>query len=564
MPDFGSPVAAGVNVDPNKGLTTLGDLLGLTQKQQAIQSGQLGIQQQQQAIQGTGMQLQAQTQANTERQALVQLMQDPNSGVFNDDGSPNLAVATKKIMSVAPQTGADMVGKLTALSTNHSQAMDASSAMTDKERARVSGMATALDAIGANPTQIKAAYDYAASQYSDPNLKKYLQATSSTIGMMPPDTPPDVVRGTLQKVRAAMMPADEQQTTYAPKPGFLEPGETPKTGAELNPNRLNFGAPNGVNVAPQVGISGQQSMQPSNVPGAPPVIVTKAPTSGQIVSASSAGALPSSPQGADLNQIQAQRRYLMDQAQRPENQNPTTQDSIKALMQKLDQQASGGGAFEQLPPGENAQTRDALTAARGQANAQAAQAGNLASNNKQILQILDGGTTTGSNAGYVQKVMGAIGLNWSNSEADNLNQLGHYLALQAQANEKAMGVHTDAGAQTAGLASGTITMTPAALKSAVKANDALVTGSQAFNTGLEAAIQKSGSIFAARQFQNDWARNFDPIVFRYANAIRDGDAAEKAKIEQQYGKPAAGQKMTPQWSTFVGKMQKLDQLESGQ
>ena len=563
MPDFGSPVAQNVNVDPNKGLTTLGDLLGLTQKQQAIQSGQLGIQQQQQQIQGTGMQLQAQTQANNERQALVQLMQDPNSGVFNEDGSPNLAVATKKIMSVAPQTGADMVSKLTTLSTNHSKAMDASSEMTDKERARVSGMATALEAIGANPTQVKAAYDYAASQYSDPNLQRYLQATSNTIGMMPPDTSPEVVRGTLQKVRAAMMPAEEQQTTYAPKPGFLTPGETPQTGAELNPNRLNFGTPNGVNVAPQVGVSAQQSTQASNVPGAAPVIVTKAP-SGQIVSATSAAGLPQSPQGSDLNRIQAQRQYLLQQLQDPANNNPTTQASIKALMQKLDQQASGGGAFEQLPPGENAQTRDALTAARGAANAQAAQAGNLASNNKQILQILDSGTTTGSNAGAVQKVMGAIGLNWSNSEADNLNQLSHYLALQSQANVKAMGVHTDAGAETAGLASGTITMTPAALKSAVKANDALVTGSQAFNTGMENAIQKSGSIFAARQFQNAWSQAFDPMVFRYANAIRDGDAAEKAKIEQQYGKPGPGQKMTPQWSAFVGKMQALDRLEGGQ
>ena len=60
MPDFGAPVAQNVDVSPNKGLQTLGELMGLQQKQ-------IGIQQQQQNL-ATGQFLQQQQQAEAQRQ----------------------------------------------------------------------------------------------------------------------------------------------------------------------------------------------------------------------------------------------------------------------------------------------------------------------------------------------------------------------------------------------------------------------------------------------------------------------------------------------------------------
>src|SRR6267154_2942686 len=60
MPDFGAPVAQNVDVSPNKGLQTLGELMGLQQKQ-------IGIQQAQQNLQ-TGQFLQQQQQAEAQKQ----------------------------------------------------------------------------------------------------------------------------------------------------------------------------------------------------------------------------------------------------------------------------------------------------------------------------------------------------------------------------------------------------------------------------------------------------------------------------------------------------------------
>src|SRR6266403_786431 len=59
-PDFGSPIAQGVDVSPNKGLQTLSDLMNL-------QKTQIGIQQQQQNLQ-TGTFIQQQQQAEAQRQ----------------------------------------------------------------------------------------------------------------------------------------------------------------------------------------------------------------------------------------------------------------------------------------------------------------------------------------------------------------------------------------------------------------------------------------------------------------------------------------------------------------
>jgi hypothetical protein len=214
------------------------------------------------------------------------------------------------------------------------------------------------------------------------------------------------------------------------------------------------------------------------------------------------------------------------------------------------------GGFTAVPPGETVQTMGQLQQMRTASNLAARQAGEVASNNKQILDLMKGGSTaTGSNAPFVKKWMGSIGLQWTNDEATNLDRISHFLALQQQANEKAMGVSTDAGREVSGLASGGIQMTGPALQSAVKANDALTTGVKVFNTGLEKSIS-SGGIGAARTFQNQWAQNFDPVVYRYANAIRDGDTTEKVRIEKQYGKG------TPSWNAFVGRMQALHSLET--
>ena len=58
MPDFGAPVAA--NIQAPQFTSTLSDLIGLKQKQQALQAGALGIQQQEQNLQSSALGIQKQ------------------------------------------------------------------------------------------------------------------------------------------------------------------------------------------------------------------------------------------------------------------------------------------------------------------------------------------------------------------------------------------------------------------------------------------------------------------------------------------------------------------------
>ena len=76
-------------------------------------------------------------------------------------------------------------------------------------------------------------------------------------------------------------------------------------------------------------------------------------------------------------------------------------------------------------------------------------------------------------------------------------------------------------------ASGSTAWTPKAIIGMAKINDALSTGVENFNTGMENAIKASGgNILAARDFQNKWTQAFNPDVYRYANALNSGDSAE--------------------------------------
>jgi hypothetical protein len=113
MPDFGAPIAQNVDVNPNKGLTTLSDLMGLQQKQ-------IGIQQAQQTLQ-TGQALQATAQAEAQRNQQTmgerQLLQSSMQNGKDPDGNPLVGAngdadpvaLTKFATKYLPMTGQDVV-----------------------------------------------------------------------------------------------------------------------------------------------------------------------------------------------------------------------------------------------------------------------------------------------------------------------------------------------------------------------------------------------------------------------------------------------------------------------
>jgi hypothetical protein len=113
VPDFGNPVAQNVNVDPNKGLTTLSNLMSLQQQKQAIQSKDIAIQQQKTSLAGSQAEVQGQQQAMQERQLLQKSMlsgKDPDgNSLMGPDGEADPVAVTRFANKHLPLIGQAVV-----------------------------------------------------------------------------------------------------------------------------------------------------------------------------------------------------------------------------------------------------------------------------------------------------------------------------------------------------------------------------------------------------------------------------------------------------------------------
>jgi hypothetical protein len=183
---------------------------------------------------------------------------------------------------------------------------------------------------------------------------------------------------------------------------------------------------------------------------------------------------------------------------------------------------SGPGPQMTLPPGETPQSRDQLQQARNAVNQAAAQVPTQNFNSDQIIALAKD-TKSGPGTSGFQRVASALGV----PEATSYQQLGHFLALQQQSMGAAMGVHTNAGQELAGATSGTAEgMDGPALIKVAQVNKALANGLADFNKGMETAVTSSPQgVFALRQFQKDWAQNFNPVNYQIDEAIKSGDMA---------------------------------------
>jgi len=126
---------------------------------------------------------------------------------------------------------------------------------------------------------------------------------------------------------------------------------------------------------------------------------------------------------------------------------------------------------------------------------------------------------------------------FGNTELDELTK--NIANLQIQ-NASVMGVKTDQQTQNVATASGSINISPEALRDLADRTDASNTAVIKFNEGLKNYESKRGQTHAyvnTRNFKDAWASNYDPRVFMVQNINSSGmskDAKEKAiaKINQ--------------------------------
>ena len=219
-----------------------------------------------------------------------------------------------------------------------------------------------------------------------------------------------------------------------------------------------------------------------------------------------------------------------------------------------------------FPPGETGATQAELQMERSAAKQQATQAPQMHNLNRGVIQAVDTGLTTGNLGNFTQQLSSLTGFHMGNEGSTDYNVLGKLLERSALTSAQSMGPHTNAGLEAQVRANGSTDYTPQAIRKIAALNDAITTGSTLYQSGLEGAISgQGGSVFAKRQFDQQWAKTMNPTggvdgvqALRYKNAIDSGDATEKAAIIKEVGGPASKGAQT-----LLTKLRSLQQL-SGQ
>jgi hypothetical protein len=127
---------------------------------------------------------------------------------------------------------------------------------------------------------------------------------------------------------------------------------------------------------------------------------------------------------------------------------------------------------------------------------------------------------------------------FGSTELDELTK--NIAALQIQ-NAAVMGVKTDQQTQNVATASGSINISPEALRDVARRTDASNTAVIKYNDALKSYEQKRGQTHAyinTRSFKDAWASNYDPRIFMVQNINSSG--MSKDKKQEEIGKIVKG------------------------
>lgn len=195
-----------------------------------------------------------------------------------------------------------------------------------------------------------------------------------------------------------------------------------------------------------------------------------------------------------------------------------------------------------MPTQQDATSIPVLETERNQARNLQASAPMAHYTNRGILEELDKVISTGATGGVMARaasMAGAAGMKVPETAASAYDLIGKYTERNALEAAKAMGPGTNAGLEAAIKANGSAAYNPTALKKITKLNDAIVSGAELYSPGLEKAIaahpDRNFSVLAKRQFDQQWAQNFDPRIMELENAAKAGNKAEIEALKKSLG-----------------------------
>lgn len=192
---------------------------------------------------------------------------------------------------------------------------------------------------------------------------------------------------------------------------------------------------------------------------------------------------------------------------------------------------------------EDAATRPVLEGERNVARNVLGSAPISHQTNRGILDELEKVIATGTTGSFLSKaasIVGAqkiVGGTEAERAASAYDLIGKYTERNALEAAKAMGPGTNAGLEAAIKANGSAAYNPTALKKVTKLNDAIVSGAEAYQPGLEKAIAANPErgVLVKREFDQAWAQNFDPRIMEISNASKTGDKKAVEDILKQVG-----------------------------
>ena len=516
----------------------------------------------------TGIALQKESQANTERIGLQDFFSNPEN--FQTDGNIDLNKINAAVPKIAPMTGREVIQNYSELSKAQTEANKAKQNLTQDQKALVGQTFNILGKAGVNnrETYFKALDDLVATNPENKDLGRLADSYKTIWNKMPEGTNWSQLAVTGAQT---LLPVSTQETQFGPQPGTLN------TGAQILPTVTR---PSVAGQAPSIQV-GQTPLATNQLGPGSRYVAT-----GRVDMNNNPTALAYGPNGELLGEITipAGANPAMQPGGPAANQMPTglmggsvqQQNNIQApgaavtspvlrpniQSQPLPVATAPANAPARMPAGENAATLEAATNLRLKTREMAQQVPIQQFNSNQIIKLADE-AATGKGAGTLANLTGGYaalnGLGIGGKNATNLQQLGHYMALQTQALTAGTGLaNTDAGRAIGGQMAGDTQWTTDAIKQTARVNRALSTGTDLFSQGVNNSFERTKNPFAATEFQNRWstALGNDGInAIRLYDAIRNKDNdAIKEVVKEAGGMDSAGYQNLV---NKIGLMQKL-------
>jgi hypothetical protein len=533
----------GTNVKPVPGMS-LGEMMNFARGSQQYKQEKIALTLEQQKEQ--------------ERIRMTEFMKDPAN--FQTGGRIDIDKLNAAVPNLAPLTGPDYITKFTTLGNAQTQATQAKQNLTQAQRSMIGSRFAILGRLG---VQDKNAYlaemDLLVKENPDnPDLARLIDAYKTTWADIPsgPQLPSMAIAG----ANTLLNPA-EQQTAFAPQAG------TASTGAATFPTTTR---PSVAGEAPTITV------------GQTPLVTAQLPPSGrEVFSHYDVNNQPVVNVYSDAGRFLGQRvasetppatalpgaqmpRPVSTMPGAPGGPAPGVQVGGPMAQPNVQGQpmppAGGTTPVARLRPGETPQTAQAANDIRLNSMNAAQQVPLQTFNNNQIIKLADD-VITGKGASFVGNLTGGYAaIPFTSDNATNLNQLGHYMALQTAslANSSGLG-GTDAARGIAGEISGTTSWTAPAIKQTARVNRALSTATDLFNQGVQNSFNKSNDPFAARDFQNRWSQTVDINAVRLFDAIKNNDKDAIREVVT-----AAGGPNTPGYKRLTENIGKMQQLVKGQ